>query len=69
MFDILKAFYSIHYNFGAFALLLLLLIIFLLTRKNFKWSIIFLIVDIAFNFFIYHKTANRAWVITDTPAA
>ncbi|MCR5029412.1 MAG: hypothetical protein K6A31_09175 [Fibrobacter sp.] len=69
MFEIFKAFYSVHYNFGAFALLLLLLVIFLLTKKNFKWAIIFFIVDIAFNAFIYHKTAHRVWIITDTPAA
>ena len=69
MFEIFKAFYPVHYNFGAFALLLLLFVIFLLTKKNFKWAIIFIIVDIAFNVFIYHKTAQRVWIITETPAA
>ena len=69
MFEIFKAFYPVHYNFGAFALLLLLFVIFLLTKKNFKWAIIFIIVDIAFNVFIYHKTAHRVWIITETPAA
>ena len=53
MIDIFKVFYSVHYNFGAFSLLILRLIIFLLTKKNFKWSLIFLAIVIAFNVFIW----------------
>ena len=67
MIDVFKVFYTVHYNFGAFSLLLLLLIIFLLTKKNFKWSLIFLAINIAFNIFIWQRTANRVWVIDDTP--
>ena len=40
---------------------------FLLTKKNFKWSLIFLAINIAFNIFIWQRTANRVWVIDDTP--
>ncbi|MCK9181468.1 MAG: hypothetical protein M0P13_01125 [Fibrobacteraceae bacterium] len=69
MIDIFKVFYSVHYNFGAFALLLLLLVIFLLTKKNFKWAIIFCAIDVAFNVFIYQKTANKVWTISETPEA
>ena len=67
MIDIFKAFYSVHYNFGAFSLLILLLIIFLLTKKNFKWSLIFLAIVIAFNVFIWQRTAGKVWTITDGP--
>ena len=67
MIDIFKAFYSVHYNFGAFSLLILLLIIFLLTKKNFKWSLIFLAIVIAFNVFIWQRTAGKVWTITDAP--
>ena len=48
MIDVLKAFYTIHYNFAAVSVLLLALNIFLLTKKNYKWSIIFVAVLIAF---------------------
>ena len=41
MIDVFKAFYIIHYNFAAISILLLLLNIFLLTKKNYKWTIIF----------------------------
>ena len=52
MIDVLKAFYTIHYNFAALSVLLLLLLIFLLTKKNFKWSIIVLVVLVVFNVFL-----------------
>jgi hypothetical protein len=63
MIEVLKAFYPIHYNFAAVSLLLLLLIIFLLTKKNYKWSLIFFAVVIAFNIFIYKKTVDKVWIV------
>ncbi|MFA6623579.1 MAG: hypothetical protein WCS54_05655 [Fibrobacteraceae bacterium] len=68
MIDVMKAFYTVHYNFGAISLLLFLLIIFLLTKKNFKWSLIFFAVIIVINVFIYQRTANRSWTVI-VPAA
>ena len=68
MIDVMKAFYTVHYNFGAISLLLFILIIFLLTKKNFKWSLIFFAVTIAINVFIYQRTANRSWTVI-VPAA
>lgn len=68
MIDVMKAFYTVHYNFGAISLLLFILIIFLLTKKNFKWSIIFFAVIIVINVFIYQRTANRSWTVI-VPAA
>jgi hypothetical protein len=68
MIDVMKAFYTVHYNFGAISLLLFILIIFLLTKKNFKWSLIFFAVIIVINVFIYQRTANRSWTVI-IPAA
>lgn len=36
MIDILKLFYTTHYNLGALAILFVLLLIFFLTKKNYK---------------------------------
>ncbi len=63
MIDVLKAFYSIHYNFAAVSILLLALNIFLLTKKNYKWTIIFTAVLIAFNVFLYKRTDGKAWTL------
>jgi hypothetical protein len=63
MIEVLKAFYPIHYNFAALSILLVLLVIFLLTRKNYKWSLIFFILVIAFNIFIYKKTVDTTWTV------
>jgi len=67
MIEVFKVFYPTHYNFAALSILLILLVIYLLTKKNFKWSIIFLILLVAFNVFIYKRTADRAWTITFEP--
>ena len=67
MLDVFKAFYSVHYNFAAVSVLLLALVIFLLTKKNYKWTIIITAVLVAFNVFIYKKTAGKAWTITIEP--
>ena len=67
MIDVFKVFYPTHYNFAAISVLLVLLIIFLLTKKNFKWTIILGVVLIAFNLFLYNRTANKTWTITIEP--
>jgi len=42
-------------------------VIYLLTKKNFKWTLIFLALLIAFNVAIYKRTADRTWTITIEP--
>lgn len=66
MIDVMKAFYSVHYNFAALSILILLLLIFFLTRKNFKGAIIALVVIIALNLAIYKRTDGRVWTLEDT---
>ena len=67
MIEVFKVFYPAHYNFAAISILLVLLLIYLLTKKNFKWSIITLILLLAFNIAIYKRTADRTWTITIEP--
>ncbi len=67
MIDVFKVFYPTHYNFAALAILLFLLLIYLLTKKNYKWSIITLILLLAFNIGIYKRTVDREWTITIDP--
>ena len=69
MIEVFKVFYPTHYNFAALTILLVLLLIYLLTKKNFKWSIITLVLLVAFNVAIYKRTANRTWTITIEPEA
>lgn len=64
MFEVLSVFYSTHYNFAILSILLLILIIWLLTKKNYKWSIIFLVVLLAFNIAIFKRTDGKSWTIT-----
>ncbi|WP_407444595.1 hypothetical protein [Fibrobacter sp.] len=63
MIDVLKIFYTTHYNFAAFCILLVMLLIFLLTKKNMVWSIVIVVVLIAINIFIYKRTEGREWTI------
>lgn len=44
-----------------------MLLIFLLTKKNYKWSIITLIIIVALNIAIYKRTEGRSWTITLEP--
>lgn len=64
MFDILSVFYPTHYNFAILSILLVITIIWLLTKKNYKWSIIFLVVLLAFNIAIFKRTEGKSWTIT-----
>lgn len=61
MIDILKTFYTVHYNLGAVVALMLLVIIGMLLKKNFKGVIIFTILIVIQVAFVYHKTNNKIW--------
>lgn len=67
MIEVFKVFYPTHYNFAAVTILLVLLLIYLLSKKNFKWSIITLVLLLAFNIAIYKRTEGRTWTITVEP--
>ncbi|MCF0223118.1 MAG: hypothetical protein HUK20_02510 [Fibrobacter sp.] len=70
MLEVLKVFYPTHYNLAALSILLLLITIFLLTKKNLKIAPIFLALFLVLNVAIYKKTSGMAWTITvesDTP--
>ena len=67
MIDILKLFYTTHYNLGALAVLLLLLLIFFLSKKNFKGAIIVCILLIVYNVGIYKRTEGKSWTIEIDP--
>ncbi len=67
MIDVLKLFYTTHYNLGALAVLLLFLLIFFLSKKNFKGAIIVGVLLIAYNVFIYQRTEGKAWTIEIDP--
>lgn len=69
MIEVFKVFYPTHYNFAALSVLLVLLLIFLLTKKNFKWSIIVLAILLVFNLFLYKRTEGKSWTITIEPPA
>ena len=69
MIDVLKLFYTTHYNLGALAVLMLFLLIFLLSKKNFKFGIIVLALFIAYNVGIYKRTEGKAWTIEIDPPA
>ena len=55
MIDTLSQFYSAHYNFGIFAVLLLLLAAFLGSKKNLKGVLIVLGVFMVYNMVLYNK--------------
>ena len=69
MIEVLKVFYPTHYNFAALCILLVLLLIYLLTKKNYKWSIISLVLLLALNIAIYKRTNDKTWTITVEPEA
>lgn len=67
MVDVFKVFYATHYNFAAVSVLLLLILIFLLSKKNIKVGLVILAALIAVNVAVYKKTFNRAWTIELEP--
>lgn len=64
MFQVLSVFYPTHYNFGVLCILLVILIIWLLTKKNYKWSLIILVVLLAINIAVFKRTDGKSWTIT-----
>ena len=67
MIEVFKVFYPTHYNLAAVSILLVLLVIFLLTKKNYKWALIFLAVCMVYNVALFKKTDGKAWTITLDP--
>ena len=67
MIDVLKLFYTTHYNLGAVAILMLLLLIFFLSKKNFVGAIIVTILLVAYNVGMYKRTDGKEWTIEITP--
>ena len=67
MIDVLKLFYTTHYNLGAVAILLLMLLIFFLSKKNFKGAIIVGVLLIVYNVGIYKRTEGKSWTIEIDP--
>jgi len=56
MIDILTEFYTVHYNFGLIALLILLLAAFMGSKKNFRGVVVMLCVFLVYNLILYNKT-------------
>lgn len=67
MTEVFKLFYTTHYNFAAVSILLFLLLIFLLTKKNVKGGLVVLALLLVFNVFIFKRTDGKAWTITLEP--
>ena len=63
MVDVLKAFYSVHYNFGILAIILLLLAILFLTKKMWIFAAITFVVILAINIACYKMTEGKSWTI------
>ena len=64
MFEVLSVFYPTHYNFAALSILLTITIIWLLTKKNYRWTLILLVILVAFNIAIYKRTEGKTWTIS-----
>jgi len=56
MVDILTEFYTVHYNFGIVAVLMLLFAIYLVSRKNAKGVVVMLCLCLVYNLIIFNKT-------------
>ena len=65
MFDVLRLFHTVHYNVGADCVLIVFGIIFVLSKKNYRTALILGIILIALNVFVYQKTVNRVWTLTE----
>lgn len=60
--DILIAFYKVHYNFGLVLALLVMLALYLLSRRNTQGVLLVLALCIVYNIFVFAKTRNNpAW--------
>lgn len=67
MFEVFKVFYPTHYNLAAISILLFLWFIFLMTKKNYKWSIAVFAILMVYNFALYKRTEGKSWTITIDP--
>ena len=63
MIDVLKAFYSVHYNFGILCIIILLLGILLATKKMWIFVGITAVVVIIINVACYKMTDGKSWTI------
>ncbi len=63
MLEVFKVFYTTHYNFAAVSILLLMLLIYLLTQKNYRWCIAVFAVLLVFNVLLYNRTEGKSWTI------
>ena len=67
MIDVLKAFYSVHYNFGILAIIILLLGIFFATKKMWIFLAIAVAVVLVINVVCYKMTDGKSWTIAAAP--
>ncbi len=56
MVDILTEFYTVHYNFGLIAAFILLLALYLGSRKNIRGVVVMLCILLVYNLIIFNKT-------------
>ena len=63
MIDVLKAFYSVHYNFGIICIIILLLGILFATKKMWIFVGITAVVVIIINVACYKMTDGKSWTI------
>ncbi|MBQ3720226.1 MAG: hypothetical protein II850_04430 [Fibrobacter sp.] len=63
MVDVLKAFYSVHYNFGILAIIILLVGIFFATKKMWIFLAITVAVVLVMNVVLYKMTDGKSWTI------
>ncbi len=63
MIDVLKAFYSVHYNFGIICIIILLLGILFATKKMWIFVGITALVVIMLNVACYKMTEGKSWTI------
>ena len=63
MIDVLKAFYSVHYNFGILAIIILLIGILYATKKMWIFLAITVVIVLVMNVAFYKMTDGKSWTI------
>ena len=63
MIDVLKAFYSVHYNFGILAIIILLIGILFATKKMWIFLAITVVIVLIMNVAFYKMTDGKSWTI------
>ena len=63
MIDVLKAFYSVHYNFGILAIIILLIGILFATKKMWIFLAITVVIVLVMNVSFYKMTDGKSWTI------